>query len=63
VYKIAPPPLVVNRKGLDGVQEAIDLQRGIAEKGHEGIKEALKAAGQAFDEGRVTPVKLIVERA
>lgn len=25
VYKIAPPPRVVNRKGLEGVQEALDL--------------------------------------
>ncbi|KAK7985463.1 chaperonin 10-like protein [Apiospora saccharicola] len=24
VYKIAPPPQVVNRKGLDGIQEALD---------------------------------------
>jgi len=31
-YKVAPQPLVVNMKGLEGIQEAIDLLR-------EGIKE------------------------
>ena len=26
-YKVAPPPLVVNRNGLEGIQEAIDLMK------------------------------------
>jgi hypothetical protein len=25
MYKIAPPPQVVNRRGLEGIQEALDL--------------------------------------
>lgn len=28
VYKIAPTPRVVNTKGLEGIQEAIDLIKG-----------------------------------
>ncbi|KAK3330758.1 chaperonin 10-like protein [Apodospora peruviana] len=28
VYKIAPPPQVVNRKGLEGIQEAVDIIKG-----------------------------------
>lgn len=27
VYKIAPPPRVVNKKGLEGIQEALDLMK------------------------------------
>ncbi|KAJ4419128.1 hypothetical protein N0V82_005141 [Gnomoniopsis sp. IMI 355080] len=27
VYKIAPPPRTVNRKGLDGIQEALDIMK------------------------------------
>lgn len=34
VYKIAPPPQVVNTKGLEGIQEAIDLMK----KGVSGTK-------------------------
>jgi hypothetical protein len=33
VYKVAPPPQIVNRKGLEGVQEALDLvKRGVSAK-------------------------------
>ncbi|KAI1179081.1 GroES-like protein [Nemania sp. FL0916] len=28
VYKIAPPPRVANKKGLDGIQEAMDILKG-----------------------------------
>ncbi|KAL2194475.1 chaperonin 10-like protein [Corynascus similis CBS 632.67] len=63
VYKIAPSPLVVNRKGLEGIQEAIDLQRAIGEKGQEGVKAAIKHAKGEAAEDEVKPVKLIVERA
>ena len=63
-YKVAPPPLVVNKKGLEGIQEAIDLQRAIAEKGQEGIKEAIiRARGGVVTDDMVSPVKLVVERA
>lgn len=27
VYKVAPVPLVVNRNGLEGIQEAIDMMK------------------------------------
>ncbi|KAK8075428.1 hypothetical protein PG997_010091 [Apiospora hydei] len=27
IYKIAPPPQIVNRKGLDGIQEALDIMK------------------------------------
>lgn len=31
VYKIAPPPQVVNSKGIDGIQEALDqLKAGVS---------------------------------
>lgn len=31
VYKIAPPPQVVNNKGIDGIQEALDeLKAGVS---------------------------------
>jgi hypothetical protein len=62
-YKIAPPPLVVNRKGLEGIQEVVDLQRVIAEKGQEGIREAVNRAKGGMEEGDVSPIKLVVERA
>lgn len=61
-YKIAPPPVVVNKKGLEGIQEVIDLQRGIAEKGHEGIKEVIKHVKGGREEDKISPVKLVVER-
>ncbi|KAK0610595.1 oxidoreductase [Bombardia bombarda] len=33
VYKVAPPPEVVNKKGLEGVQEALDLlKKGVSAK-------------------------------
>jgi hypothetical protein len=60
-YKVAPKPLVVGTKGLDGIQEAVDLQRVITEKGQEGIKEAMGRVGR-MEGDRVSPVKLVVER-
>ncbi|KAL2173161.1 uncharacterized protein P884DRAFT_281237 [Thermothelomyces heterothallicus CBS 202.75] len=51
-YKVAPQPLV----------EAIDLRRFIAEKGHEGVKEAInRARGNMEEDQGVSPVKLVVE--
>lgn len=41
-YKVAPPPLVVNRRGLEGIQEAVDLMRVVGEKGVEGAHETIK---------------------
>jgi hypothetical protein len=61
-YKVAPPPLVVNRKGLEGIQEAINLQRVVAEKGHEGIKEVINCVEEGMDEDKLWPIKLVVER-
>lgn len=61
-YKIAPPPIVVNRKGLEGIQEGIDFQRIIAEKGQEGIKEVIKRVEGGSGGDKTSPVKLVVER-
>ncbi|KAL2188065.1 hypothetical protein L209DRAFT_778000 [Thermothelomyces heterothallicus CBS 203.75] len=42
--------------------EAIDLRRFIAEKGHEGVKEAInRARGNMEEDQGVSPVKLVVE--
>jgi len=62
VYQVAPPPLVVNKKGLEGIQEAIDLQRLIGEKGYEAFKEAAVNVSGAGG-GAVLPAKLVVERS
>lgn len=61
VYKVAPPPLVVNRKGLEGLQEAIDIMRAVSEKGQEGVKEAI---GKVEDDTKadLTVIKVVVER-
>jgi hypothetical protein len=61
-YKVAPPPLVVSKKGLEGIQEAVDLQRIIAEKGQEGVKEAISRVKGGEEEDRISPIKLVVER-
>jgi hypothetical protein len=62
VYKAAPPPLVVNKKGLEGIQEAIDIQRGISEKGQEGVREAVERAGDDSMNASVSVVKVMAER-
>ena len=54
---------MVNRKGLEGIQEAVDLQRAIGEKGQQGIKEAVNRVKGGVEEDKVSPVKLVVERA
>lgn len=61
LYKAAPPPLVVNRKGLEGIQEAIDLMRVFSAKGAEGIREAIERA-TGTKGAPITPLKLVVER-
>lgn len=62
-YKVAPAPLVVNTKGLDGVQEAVDLMRVVGQKGWEGIRDFLDRAGKEGVQGeKMGPVKLVVER-
>ncbi|KAK3381177.1 chaperonin 10-like protein [Podospora didyma] len=63
VYKIAPPPLVISKKGLEAVQEGIDLQRIIGEKGQAGIKEVIGRVKGANAGDKVSPVKLVIERA
>ena len=61
-YKVAPSPLVVNRKGLEGIQEAVDLMRVIAEKGLEGVKETIdRIRGKENDSS--SAVKLVVEQS
>lgn len=60
-YKVAPPPLVVNRKGLEGLQEGIDIMRVISEKGEVGVEKAIKKAEDELNKN-VTVVKVVVER-
>lgn len=61
-YKVAPSPLVVNRKGLEGIQEAIDLMRVVSEKGQEGIKETIDRMKEGMKEDKISAIKLVVER-
>lgn len=61
-YKVAPPPLVVNRNGLEGIQEGIDLMRAVSEKGLEGIKEAIECLKDGTKEDKISAIKLVVER-
>ena len=60
-YKVAPPPLVVNRKGLEGIQEAIDIMRAVSEKGQKGVKEAIEKAEDGVKED-MKVIKVVVER-
>jgi len=62
-YKVAPPPLVISQNGLDGIQDGIDLMRAVAEKGQEGVKEALSRAVTGKEKGMPSVIKLVVERA
>lgn len=60
-YKVAPPPLVVNRKGLEGLQEGIDIMRAISEKGDAGVKKAIEKAENGVNKD-MTVIKVVVER-
>lgn len=60
-YKVAPPPLVVNRKGLEGLQEGIDIMRAISEKGDAGVKKAIEKAENGVNRD-MTVIKVVVER-
>lgn len=62
VYKIAPPPLVVNRKGLEGIQETIDLMRMVSEKGQEGVKLVINRENDVTKSAKTSAIKLVVER-
>lgn len=61
-YKVAPAPLVINRKGVEGLQEGIDMMRAVSEKGLEGVKQAVKHAADGAPDETVTVVKVVVER-
>ncbi|KAH8810748.1 chaperonin 10-like protein [Xylogone sp. PMI_703] len=61
-YKVAPPPLVVKRNGLEGIQEAIDLMRVAGEKGYEGIKDAVERRQEGLTGDKMSAIKLVVER-
>lgn len=61
-YKVAPAPLVVNRKGLEGIQEAVDLMRVVAQKGQQGIKQLIDQRREGIKEEKVSAIKLVVER-
>lgn len=60
-YKVAPPPLVVNRKGLEGLQEGIDIMRAISEEGGAGVKKAIEKAENGVNKD-MTVIKVVVER-
>jgi hypothetical protein len=60
-YKVAPPPLVVNRKGLEGIQEAIDLMRDISEKGLQSAIEDIHRIKRDIKEDNISAIKLVVE--
>lgn len=62
VYKVAPPPVIVNRNGLEGIQEGVDLMRVATEKGQEEIMKALNRTEGSTREDKTSPVKLVVER-
>ncbi|KAI0134362.1 chaperonin 10-like protein [Xylariales sp. AK1849] len=61
-YKVAPPPLVVNRKGLEGIQEAIDAMRVVSEKGEAGIKETIERTKEGLKDDKISAIKVVVER-
>ncbi|KAK0713302.1 chaperonin 10-like protein [Lasiosphaeria miniovina] len=61
-YKVAPPPLVVNRRGLDGIQEAVNFMRVVSGGGLDGIKEAVDRTSEGGRGDGISPVKLVVER-
>ena len=61
-YKIAPPPLVVNKKGLEGIQEAVDLLRVVSEKGLEGIQEDIERLQEGSKKEKLSAIKLVVEQ-
>lgn len=62
-YKVAPHPIVVNKDGLYGIEEAVDLTRVVSEKGRQGIKDAIVRITGSGQEGEVPAIKLVVERA
>ena len=61
-YRVAPPPLVVNRKGLEGIQEAIDIMRAVSKKGREGVKDAIESVNGGIKEEEISVIKVVVER-
>jgi hypothetical protein len=61
-YKVAPQPLVINRKGLEGLQEGIDVMRAVSQKGQEGVKEAFERAKDGRKEVKISVIKVVVEQ-
>lgn len=56
-----PPPLVVNRKGLEGLQEDIDIMPVISEKREIGVMKAIEMAEDGANK-QMTVIKVVVER-
>ena len=56
-YKVAPPPVIVNKKGLAGIQEAIDIMRDISENGQQKFKDFMN-----WKVNDASAIKLVVER-
>jgi hypothetical protein len=62
VYQLAPPPLVVNNEGLEGIQAAVDVMRVLSENGLDAIKEVVYSMKGGVKGNEMTPIKLVVER-
>ena len=60
--RLPPPTLVVNTKGLEGIQGAVDLMRIVSEKGWGEIKEVIDRIIQGMEEDKISPIKLVVKR-
>jgi NADPH:quinone reductase-like Zn-dependent oxidoreductase len=63
VYVTAPPPLVVNSNGLQGIQEAVDIMRAISQKGGESTQDISDREKKIAEEATAFPQKLVVEQS
>ena len=63
VYKVAPSPLIVNKKGLEGIQEGVKIMRGLSENDQEVIKDVLHRIQGDREEKEMSPVKIVITRS
>lgn len=55
--------MVVNSKGLEGLQQAVDMMRTVSEKGQDGVREVVESAEDSMKEERkASAFKLVIER-
>jgi hypothetical protein len=62
-YLTAPPPLVVNSDGLEGIQEAVDIMRAISKKEGEGTEDISDREKIVAAKAVRFPQKLVVEQS